>query len=79
MSEGEYGTDDLSPAERRLWEHLELLRASPPTATPDLISRIVRRARWQLIVRDPLIFVGAVAVAIGEGLGLLPGPPGGQP
>ena len=74
MSDGENPADDLTVAERRLSEHLDLLRASPPIAAPELISRIVRRARWQRTLRDPLVFVGAVAVAIGEAVFLLSGP-----
>ena len=74
MSDGENPADDLTVAERRLSEHLELLRASPPTAAPELVTRILRRARWQSTIRDPLVFVGAVAVAISEAVFLLSGP-----
>jgi hypothetical protein len=70
--------DDLTPAERRLSEHLELLRASPPTAAPELIARIVQRARWQASIRDPMIFAGMVVAAIGEALALLSGPQAGS-
>ena len=71
--------DDLTPAERRLSEHLELLRASPPTAAPELIARIIQRARWQGTIRDPMVFAGAVVAAIGEALVLLSGPNAGNP
>jgi len=74
MSEPGSADEDLTPAERRLWEHLEVLRSSPPTAAPELIVRIVRSARWQVAVRDQLIFVGAVTMAISEAVGLLWGP-----
>lgn len=77
MSEA-HGDEDLTPAERRLSEHLELLRSSPPTAAPDLIAGILRRARWQIAIRDPLIFLGAVSAAIVEGLTLLSGSPAGE-
>ncbi len=77
MSEA-HGDEDLTPAERRLSEHLELLRASPPTAAPDLIAGILRRARWQIAIRDPLIFLGAVSAAMAEGLTLLSGAPAGK-
>lgn len=70
MTAGE-NPDDLTPAERRLAQHLQLLRASPPTATPDLVQRVIRGVRWQRAVRDPLLLVGAVAAALTEGLGLL--------
>jgi hypothetical protein len=78
LTDGENPSDDLTAAERRLSEYLEVLRASPPTAAPELISRIVRRARWQHSIREPLVFVGAVAVAINEALSLLSGPSTGD-
>lgn len=67
--------EDLTPPERRLWEHLELLRANPPATAPELIARILRTARWQIAVHEPLIFVGAVSGALAEGLSLLWAPP----
>jgi hypothetical protein len=73
LSDVEDPAEDLTPAERRLSEHLELLRGSPPTATPELITRIVRRARWQSTIRDPLVFVGALALGLSEALSLLSG------
>ncbi len=71
MTDGEIPADELSPAEERLSEYLELLRADPPVPGPDLIAGIVRRARWQAAVRDPLVLVGTVASALGEGVRLL--------
>ncbi len=70
MTAGE-NPDDLTPAERRLAHHLQLLRSSPPTATPSLVPRVIRGVRWQRAVRDPLVFVGAVAAALTESLDLL--------
>jgi hypothetical protein len=78
MSDGEDPADDLTPAEGRLSEHLELLRANPPTAAPELIGRIIRSVRWQRAIRDPLVLVGAVASAIAESLRLLVKPPAGR-
>ena len=75
MTDGDVPPDEFSPAEHRLSEHLELLRASPPSTAPELIARIVRRVRWQRAIRDPLILVGAVASAIGQSLRLLARPP----
>lgn len=75
MSEVGNTDEDLTPAERRLSEHLELLRSDPPTAAPELIARILASARWQIAIRDPLIFVGAVSAALLEGLTLLSSPP----
>lgn len=74
MNEGDPLADDLSPAERRLTQHLELLRASPP-ATPALVPRVIRGVRWQRVVRDPLVLVGTVATAAVEWLALVFGPP----
>ncbi|MFL5830394.1 MAG: hypothetical protein ACJ76X_10785 [Solirubrobacteraceae bacterium] len=71
MSDHENPEGELSPAERRLSEHLDLLRASPPSAAPELIGRIVRQARWQRAIRGPLVLMGAVASAFADGLGLL--------
>jgi hypothetical protein len=63
--------DDLTPAERGLTQHLELLRASPPESPPVLVPRIIRGVRWQRAIRDPLVLVGTVASAVAESLGLL--------
>jgi hypothetical protein len=71
MTEGASPVDDLTPAERRLSEHLEVLRVSPPTGGPELVPRVIRTVRWQRAIRDPLALVGAVAAAIAEGLGLV--------
>ncbi len=79
MNAGDSPADELTPAERRLTEHLELLRASPPIAAPGLVPRVLRGARWQRAIRDPLVLVGTVAAAIAEGLGVLFKPPAGRP
>lgn len=78
MSDAGTHDEDLTPAQRRLSEHLELLRVNPPTATPDLIARILGRARWQVAIRDRLVFMGAVSGAVVEGLGLLLTPVAGD-
>jgi hypothetical protein len=74
MNAGDSPADDLSPAERRLTEHLELLRASPPV-TPALAPRVIRGVRWQRAIRDPLVLMGVVAAAVLEGLGIVFAPP----
>jgi hypothetical protein len=75
MNAGDPPADDLTPAERRLAQHLELLRASPPIGAPGLVSRVIRGVRWQRAIREPLVLVGAVAAALRDGLGLLFGRP----
>lgn len=75
MNAGDPPADDLTPAERRLAQHLELLRASPPVGPPGLVPRVIRGVRWQRAIRDPLLLVGSVATALREGLGLLFGRP----
>jgi hypothetical protein len=77
MNAGDSPADELTPAERRLTQHLELLRASPPTGAPQLVPRVIRGVRWQRAIREPLVLVGAVAAAILEGLSLLRKPPAG--
>ncbi len=76
MTDGETPADELSPAEQRLSEHLALLRDSPPMPAADMIDRIVRSARWQAAIRDPLVLAGAVAAALGDGIRMLLGASG---
>jgi hypothetical protein len=65
--------DDLSASERRLVEHLALLRADPPRADGELVARVTRTARWQRAVRAPLRAVAVVAASVVDGLALLVG------
>jgi len=76
MSAGD-GPEDLTPAERRLTQHLEVLRTSPPESPAVLVPRVIRGVRWQRAIRDPLVLVGAVAAAIAESIGSLFKPPAG--
>lgn len=78
MNADEPPADELTPAERRLTQHLELLRASPPTGAPQLVPRVIRGVRWQRAVREPLSLVGVVASAVFDGLALLFKPPAGR-
>jgi hypothetical protein len=77
LNAGDPPDDELTPAERRLTQHLELLRATPPTGRPELVPRVIRGVRWQRAIREPLVLVGAVAKAVLEGLGLVLKPPAG--
>jgi hypothetical protein len=78
MNEGDPPADELTPAELRLTQHLELLRASPPTGAPQLVATVIRGVRWQRAVREPLGLVGVVATAVFDGLTLLFGPRAGR-
>ena len=64
---------DAPAAERRLDEHLELLRASPPASGTDLVPFVMRRARWQSYLRAPLRVVGMIGAAFLHGLTALLG------
>ena len=71
MNGPEERPDELSPAERRLGEHMELLRTEPPVPPAPLVARIMHAARWQRAVRRPLVAIGALAGALIDGLRLL--------
>lgn len=65
--------EPLSPAERRLIEHLEIVRASPPPGGRSLVRRVVRSARRHRALREPLQLIGTIAAAVIEGVGGLLG------
>jgi hypothetical protein len=60
-------------AERRLDEHLELLRTTPPTPGTALVPRVVRKARWQRYLRAPLRVMGMIGLAFAQGIATLLG------
>ena len=68
MSEGERNDGDPTAAERRLGEHLQLLRHAAPDPDRALVPRIVRTARWQRIIREPVRVAGMIAGAALDGL-----------
>jgi hypothetical protein len=78
MNAGDSPGDELTAAERRLSQHLELLRTSPPTGGAQLVPRVIRGVRWQRAVREPLALVGMVASAVVDGLALLFKPSSGS-
>lgn len=57
-----------SAVEQRLYEHLELLRATPVRPSTALAPRVVRAARWQRAVRAPLRVAGMIAAAFLDGV-----------
>ncbi len=68
----------LTPAERGLHEHLEVLRLDAPPPPSSMVAQVVRAARWQRAVRRPLLAVGALAAAVLDGVRLLFGSPTGR-
>jgi hypothetical protein len=71
-------SEELTPTERRLKEHLELLRTDPPTGSALMVTQIVWAARWQRAVRRPLLAFAALAAAISDGVRLLLGSRAGR-
>jgi hypothetical protein len=78
VSAPEDPADELTPAERRLNEHLDVLREDAPRAPVQIVPRVIRSARWQRAVRRPLAAIGALVASIGTGLRLLIKPPAGR-
>ncbi len=64
--------EQLSSAERRLNEHLAVLRGTPH-APASLLPGIVRTARWQRALRLPLLSLGHLAATVGDTIRLLVG------
>jgi hypothetical protein len=66
--------DDTSPAIRTLESYLKSLRDDPLRPGVALVPSIVRKARWQQLVRAPLHAAGALFGALAEGVTVLFGP-----
>lgn len=66
--------EELTPAERSLAQHLELLRTEPPTAPGAMVTRIIRAVRWQRALRRPLIAIETFAGALRDGFRLFLAP-----
>ena len=62
-----------SAADRRLDEHLELLRADAPAGSAGLARTVARRARWQRALRVPLRAAASLLGAAAEGVAGLVG------
>jgi len=69
--------EELTPAERRLVALLALLRTENGDGSR-LPSAVLRRARWQLLVRDLARTLASIAAAVGQGLAILVGPTAGR-
>jgi hypothetical protein len=63
--------DPPSLLERRLDEHLELLRTESLQPPGTLVRHIVHTARWQRAIRQPLLAVAGLASAVSDGVRLL--------
>lgn len=64
MSPGEE-QEQLTPVERRLEEHLAILRGTP--ASPEaLTARVIHDARWQRSLRMPMLAVAHIAAAVAD-------------
>ena len=73
MNEDEHREAEVpSPAEERLLRLLLLLQMEPPDGAR-LPQSVARTARWQLVVRSLATTVGAIALAVSEGLTMLVG------
>jgi hypothetical protein len=57
--------------DRRLDEHLELLRSEPPEPGTALVPRVVRAARLQKMLRRPVKAVIALASTVAGGVAAL--------
>jgi hypothetical protein len=65
--------EEQSPATLRLEAYLESLRDDPPQSDAHLVPRVIRRARWQRIVRAPLHAAGSLFGAIADGIAVVLG------
>jgi len=69
------GPREISPeAQRRLAEHLELLRTDRRQPSLALSGRVVRTARWQRFARAPLRVIGMLAGSLLDGITRLVAP-----
>jgi hypothetical protein len=76
MKAPDHFEDRLTPAEQGLHEHLEVLRSAPPAPSTDLVPRVLAAARWQHVIRRPLLILAHFAAAVSDGLRLIFGSPG---
>jgi hypothetical protein len=62
-----------TPAEERLLVSLEGLREHPPEPGVELVTAVLRTARWQALVRPYMATAGTLAGAFAAGVQLLAG------
>lgn len=68
-----FGENSETAAEHRLVEHLAMVRANPPETEQTLTHRVVRRARWQRLVRAPLEVIGVLIGALADAVSAFAG------
>jgi hypothetical protein len=56
--------DELTAAEQRLLTYLEALRSRPPQASDELVTTVLRSARWQALARPYLVATGGMGAAL---------------
>ncbi len=75
MSAADEPPETLSPAERGLADHLQLLRAQAPQPPLAMMATILRSVRWQRAIRRPLLTIATLGATFAEGIRLLFGSP----
>jgi hypothetical protein len=60
--------DALSPAEQRVAALLALLRSDLVRTQPGLVAAIMRRVRWQQLVREVVSTLGNFASSVANGV-----------
>lgn len=73
MTDDEAPREDTTPAEAGLLRHMSVLKAETPQGDPSLPVAVVRRARWQQLVRGPARVAGLLAAALADGVRLAVG------
>jgi len=57
--------EQLTPVERRLEEHLAILRGAPEPPQ-SLTPQVLRQARWQRSLRTPMLAVAHVTAVVAD-------------
>lgn len=73
MTDDEGPREETTPAETGLLRHMSVLKAETPRGDPSLTGDVVRRARWQRLVRGPAHVAGLLAAALADGVRLAVG------
>jgi hypothetical protein len=74
----ERGSEEpLTPAEQRVATLLALLQSELVQSRPGLVAAVMRRVRWQQLLREVVDVLGTLASSVVRGLGVfLRGAPG---